>query len=55
MLQNEVHSIYLSKNSDKIAIYKFNTSYQYTILEQINNLPQSGYAVFNHLYVNHGF
>ncbi|MDT0755536.1 antibiotic biosynthesis monooxygenase family protein [Mammaliicoccus sciuri] len=55
MLKNEMHGIYLTQNNNEVTINKFNASYQYIILEQINNLPQNGYVVFNHLYVNPGF
>ena len=54
MLKNEIHRIYLDKNNNEVTINRFNVAYKYTILEQINDLPQYGYAVLNHLYVNPG-
>ena len=55
MLKNSTHHIYLEQNDDKVIIEKFNEKQQYIILEQINDLPQSGFTVFNHLYVNPSF
>ncbi|MBF7018290.1 MULTISPECIES: antibiotic biosynthesis monooxygenase family protein [Staphylococcus] len=55
MLQNSKYRIYLAKNNEKVIIDKFNTGNQYTILEQIKDLPKSSYTVLNHLYVNPGF
>lgn len=49
-----MHRIYLDKNNNRVTINKFNVTYHYTILEQINELPQHGYAVLNHLYANPG-
>lgn len=54
MLKNEIHRIYLDKNNNEVTINRFNVTYHYTILEQINDLPQYGYAVLNHLYANPG-
>ncbi|MEM5398187.1 antibiotic biosynthesis monooxygenase [Staphylococcus gallinarum] len=54
MLKNKMHLIYLDKNNNEVTINRFNMIYHYTILEQINHLPQYGYAVLNHLYVNPG-
>ncbi|MEB7462985.1 antibiotic biosynthesis monooxygenase [Staphylococcus succinus] len=54
MLKNEIHRIYLDKNNNEVTINRFNVTYHYTILEQINNLPQYGYAVLNYLYTNPG-
>ena len=55
MLKNSTHHIYLEQNDDKVIIEKFNEKQQYIILEQINDLPQSGFTVFNHLYVKPSF
>ncbi|MES3714439.1 antibiotic biosynthesis monooxygenase [Staphylococcus ureilyticus] len=55
MLKNDTYRIYLGQSNNEVTINKFNASHQYTILEQINSLPQNGYAVFNHLYTNPGF
>lgn len=55
MLKNSIHHIYLEQNDDEVIIEKFNEKQQYIILEQINDLPQSGFTVFNHLYVNPSF
>ena len=49
-----MHRIYLDVNNNEVTINRFNVAYKYTILEQINDLPQYGYAVLNHLYVNPG-
>lgn len=54
LLKNEIHRIYLEKNNNEVTINRFNATYHYTILEQINDLPQYGYAVLNHLYANPG-
>lgn len=54
LLKNEIHRIYLDKNNNEVTINRFNVTYHYTILEQINDLPQYGYAVLNHLYANPG-
>ncbi|HJF67652.1 MAG TPA: antibiotic biosynthesis monooxygenase [Staphylococcus kloosii] len=55
MLKNEEHQIALEQVENQVTITKFNETQQYDILEQINEVPQNGYAILNHLYVNPGF
>ncbi|ANQ65454.1 antibiotic biosynthesis monooxygenase [Staphylococcus equorum] len=52
MLKNEQHHLYIEDKANEVTITEFNETKVYQVLEKINDLPQTCYAVLNHLYVN---